>query len=98
MDRALLPNYFLEMFTSIYPTHDHDTRQRDLPMVARGKTSLADNSLRYLLPREIIKTPDLILDKLATHSFLGFSNYIKQYHISFYSPICEIEYCYICNR
>ena len=92
------PSYFDEMFATIYPSHNYETRQRDQPVVAGGNTSLTDSSLWFSLPREIENTPQNILDKLTTHSFAGYSNYIKQYFISKYSPVCTIQNCYICNR
>ena len=93
-----LPNYFNGMFDSIYPNHHYSTRQREQPMVARGKTSAANNSIRFSLPKEISNTHDLILEKLNTHSFDGFSNYVKQFYISQYNPLCTTENCYICSR
>ena len=86
------------MFATIYPSHNYETRQRDQPVVAGGKTSLTDSSLRFSLPREIENTPQQILDKVSTHSFAGYSNYIKQHFINNYSPVCAIQNWYICNR
>ena len=93
-----LPNYFHGMFDMVYPTHHYSTRGRDQPVVARGRTSAANNSIRFTLPEEIRNTNDCITNKLTTHSLNGFSNYAKQHFVSQYNPICEIENCYICNR
>ena len=92
-----LPNYFNGMFDTLYPTHHYSTRTREQPVVARGKSSAANHSVRFSLAKEISNTQDSILDKLNTHSFDGFSNYVKQYYISQYNPLCTIGNCYICN-
>ena len=93
-----LPNYFYGMFDNLYPTHHYSTRQRGQPVVARGRTSAANHSIRYSLPDVILNTNTCIIEKLTTHSLNGFSNYAKQYYISQYNPICDIANCYICNR
>ena len=93
-----LPNYFNGMFDTIYISHNYFTRQGGQPVVARGRTIAANHSIRYTLPEEIKNTHACIIEKLATHSLNGFSNYAKQYYISRYNPICNIENCYICNR
>ena len=93
-----LPNYFIGIFNTSQPSHSYSTRQRDQPVVARGKTSAADKSLRFSLPRELSGTPQIILEKITTHSFSGFSNYAKNHFISQYCQICTIDNCYICNQ
>ena len=93
-----LPNYFYGMFDTIYISHHYYTRQGGQPVVARGRTIAANHSIRYTLPEEIKNTHACIIEKLSTHSLNGFSNYAKQYYISRYNPICNIENCYICNR
>ena len=40
----------------------------------------------------------LISDKIYTHSYKGYTLYIKQYYINSYSADCSIENCYICHR
>ena len=36
--------------------------------------------------------------KLDTHSFSGFSNFMKNYYIQNYNENCLIENCYICQN
>ena len=86
------------MFDNIYPNHHYSTRQREQPVVARGKTKVFINSIRFSLPQEISNTQKLILDKLDTHSLIGFSNYAKNCFINRYKLTCSINNCYICNR
>ena len=98
-NKKSLPNYFNGMFDDTYPPIDYiTTRQGEVPVVARGRSSAANQSLRYSLPKEMSNTHDLILEKLSTHSFNGFTNYAKQYYISQYNPLCTVANCYICNR
>ena len=41
--------------------------------------------------------PTYIKDLIYTHSFKGFSSYIKHHIISSYSEYCDIINCYIFN-
>ena len=59
---------------------------------------MAENSVRYFLPKLINETPKNILDKICTHSLKGFAFYIKQYCLNLYSACCAISNCNICNR
>ena len=95
----LLPGYLLELpFQLNTSTHSYATRQQlniHQPLV---KHEYAKKSLRFDLPRIVNSTPDLILDKIFTHSLDGYSWYIKQYIIGTYKDRCTIENCYICSR
>ena len=93
-----LPSYFSGILDSIYPNHNYETRHREHPVVARFNTLVAKNSIRFALPAEIKVTNELILDKLSTHSFYGFSNYVKKLYIGKYDPLCSIVNCYICKN
>ena len=93
-----LPVYFNDMFKQTFTSHTHDTRNKDLPMVNLPRTSAAEHSLRYSIPKLIIDTPSNIIDKISTHSSKGFCQYIKKFFNSQYADICHIPNCYICNR
>ena len=93
-----LPVYFNGMFDVIYPSHNYATRQRDLPLVARCKTKLAESIIRYSLPSAISQINVNITNKFETHSIKGLSNYAKNFFISQYNPECVISNCYICNN
>lgn len=95
---STLPKYFENIFENVYRTHNYETRLRDMPVVARYKSVASKNSIRFSLPEEVRLTPAIIIDKLYTHSFNGFSNYLINYFISQYNPFCTIVNCYICNR
>ena len=93
-----LPKYFSGMFETIFANHSYHTRHKEQSVIARGKSSIADHSVRFSLPNLLVKTHHLITSKISTHSFTGFSNYIKLFYISQYNSICTIDNCYICNR
>ena len=58
----------------------------------------ARNSLRYNLPKLINTTSNLIIEKIDTHSYFGFSLYTKNSFISSYNTDCNITNCFICTR
>lgn len=78
--------------------HNHLTRiQNDLHCV-RVKHEYAKKRIVYNLPKTVNSTPTNIKSKVYTHSFKGFSNYVKNYLLGQYSNDCYIQNCYICNR
>ena len=86
------------MFDTIQPTrHNYSTRPRDQPILPISKTALAKQSIRFSLPEEIANIPEIIINKISTHSLDGFSKYVKQYLIGKYNPVCEIVNCRTCN-
>ena len=52
----------------------------------------------YLKTKVIPNTPENILEKIDTHSYAGFSNYVKSHFLSQYKP-CELgpANCYACG-
>ena len=54
------------------------------------KTSIGQLCIRHYIPELLKKTPECITEKLDTHSFSGFSNYMKNYYIKNYSENCPI--------
>ena len=55
--------------------------------------------LRHTLPKLINENdfPDIVLDKIDTHSYKGFTNYAKKYIIATYVTECNTPNCYICT-
>ena len=93
-----LPKYFESMFTESNDNHSHDTRHKSLLYQLRTKTSTGRLCKRLYIPELLSKTPECITEKLDTHSFSGFSNYMKNYYIRNYNENCLIENCYICQK
>ena len=75
----LLPSYFncLE-WTPRLEMHDYNVRSRKKLHISKVRTKMAENSIQYTLPRLINETAPLILDKILTHSFQGFTLYVKK--------------------
>ena len=70
----------------------------DLILFSPQHHEFAKRSLRYSLPHTINNAPDLLKDKVTTHSWHGFSNYIKLYYLNTYIEQCAIQNCYICQH
>ena len=73
-----LPKYFESMFTESNDNHSHDTRHKSLLYQLPTKTSTGRLCIRHYIPELLSKTPECITEKLDTHSFSGYSNYIKK--------------------
>ena len=54
--------------------------------------------LKYNLPHIINDTPEIVVEKIYTHSLRGFTTYAKQFLIQKYTDTCEIPNCYSCNQ
>ena len=93
-----LPKYFESMFTESNDNHSHDTRHKSLLYQLPTKTSTGRLCIRHYIPELLSKTPECITEKLDTHSFSGFSNYMKNYYIRNCNENCLIENCYICQN
>ena len=93
-----LPAYF-ESFKITQNTdiHQHNTRSRHL-FQQRVNHSFAQDSLRHNIIKLINNSPDLITNKVNTHSLQGFTAYIKTFYRNTYSPTCNIHDCYTCNN
>ena len=93
-----LPKYFESMFTESNDNHSHDIRHKCLLYQLPTKTSTGRLCIRHYIPELLSKTPECITEKLDTHSFSGFSNYMKNYYIRNYNENCLIENCYVCQK
>ena len=91
-----LPLYFHDILSA--HTHSYLTRGRNDPVHTHTRTSFAKNSVRNYLPRFLDDVPLLMIDKVDTHSFQGFSKYCKNNYINAYDETCNISNCYICSR
>ena len=98
MKKGNIPEYF-KSFTAntLDERHGRNTRHNSLIVTNRTRLKLSDKCLRNNLPVVLNATPQLALDKVSTHSYHGFSNYVKNLIISNYSAECNISNCYICR-
>ena len=93
----MVPSYFLQQF--ITPTaqfHDHNTRNRAL-FIPLTRHSFAKKCLRHEIIRVLNSVPELIKEKVHTHSYQGFTNYVKLAFLRDYETYCTIPNCYVCN-
>ena len=92
-----LPLYFDQMFVQNQPQHNYNTRNQNVTFFPDPNHSTISKSVRYFVPRVIMNSVPLILNKLTTHSYHGFSRYVKHHFIQSYEVTCEIANCYICS-
>ena len=98
LEHQTVPQYFINTFTNRFPTHSYDTRNKDQPLFFRPHTQHAEKSLRFALPRTVKNTNSCIIDKVYTHSFHGFCNYMKNHMCTLYSQECKKANRYICQN
>ena len=93
----LVPEYFANMFLFLPNTHQYETRYRDQTIVPQPNKKASSKIVRFYIPKLLLKTPTLITDKIFTHSYEGFSLYVKNYFLQSYTFICPNRNCYVCN-
>ena len=80
-----LPTYFCELsYTPRSDIHDHDTRYADLIDIESTRTVMAEKCIRIHLGKVINETPNVIMEKIKTHSIYGFVFYIKRCYLDSY--------------
>ena len=93
-----VPEYFKDFKVQTQgERHGRNTRNNSLISTNRTRLKSSDKCLRNNLPVVLNSTPQVALDKVGTHSYHGFSNYIKNIMINNYSSECNIRNCYICG-
>ena len=93
-----LPYYFNDMFIPLRNEHPYHTRNQQAEIYPKPKRSLTKKSIRYYIPCLKLESKDCIITKITTHSFDGFSKYVKKCLIDDYDVACTIQNCYICNQ
>ena len=92
------PAFFSSMFVLNDTVHSYQTRHRGDIHIPLTNTTSAQNCIRQYVPRLITTMPVLVISKVNTHSYIGFSNYVKQHLIGLYRYECLIPNCYICAQ
>ena len=92
-----LPTYFENMFDPVLTMHQYDLRQNE-PRFPQPRKQFTALCIRYQIPAFISTVPSCIKDKVMTHSFKGFCNYVKRYYINLYKETCEKLNCYACRE
>jgi hypothetical protein len=93
-----LPKYF----DCMVPKRSSEVHQRYTRQINNFATPMVNHEfarkcIRYLLVYNINNTSKQIIEKTHTHSYNGYSLYIKNYILDKYNPICAINNCYICQ-
>ena len=93
-----LPVYFQSSFITVRSDiHNYRTRNCAKLSLPKTKHKFAEKCIRYQLPKIINSTSKSITDKINTHSYYGFSNYVKLSFLNDYETECNIENCYVCQ-
>ena len=77
--------------------HTYDTRQKENMCTNPSIHCFADKCVRSQLPIALNNTPLRILQKIYTHSYKGFTNYVKHFIIENYQMECLVQNCYVCK-
>jgi len=78
--------------------HSHNTRNSQRVIQPRLRYQLSNSSILNRLPKIINNTPQIILEKIQTHSLRGYLQYVKNYMLKEYSDTCSITNCYVCQK
>ena len=79
--------------------HQHNTRTCQNVIVLRVNHEFANrNIIQYIAALTYNTTPSYILEKLYSHSFEGFTLYIKRLTIQSYNGMCTVANWYSCRR
>jgi hypothetical protein len=94
----LLPRYYENIFSWGNINHQYNTRNRNTDYLVLPNKASCAKCLRYFVPKLLQDTPEIILEKINTHSIKGFAQYCKTYFLNQYPASCTKENCYICGR
>ena len=94
-----LPFYLNRLNVSYHnEIHNYATRQNTLLTTHTARTSLCQQCICHSTMVCYNSMPQIIKDKLYTHSNKGFNVYNTNYYISHYSLECVQINCYVCNN
>ena len=98
LENRLLPSYYLNnLFIRNFELHSYNVRNNDNLHLPRVRHEFAKSSIQYIIPITFNNAPSLIKEKIYTHSYKGFSQYVKKWYISQYNVQCNIPDCYVCR-
>ena len=89
LENGTLPKYFRSSDILIRQAdiHSHDTRNAEDYRTPQSRLCLVSNSICYNLPEISNKCPDEIKPKIFTHSYYGYSEYIKKFLLNKYKAV-----------
>lgn len=98
LKNQILPNYFLGIqYPQHLDIHNYYTRNSQNLVTFQSKHAFVANSIIFRIPNIVNNCPQLIKEKITTHSITGFSQYVKNHFLSKYGHECQIVNCYVCN-
>jgi len=97
LEKGTLPTYFLSSFTKTSEIHRYGMRRNkfSIPVI---RHDFAKCGIRYKISILFNNMVDIVKEKIYSHSFQGFKNYVKNRMIKDYPVECNIENCYICGN
>jgi hypothetical protein len=99
LENKMLPSYFNSgIFTKNSQDHSYLTRNSNNFQIPIHRHSFVKKSIRYRIPHTFNDSPNLISEKIYTHTFQSFTRYAKNYFLNSYNLICSINNCYICGN
>ena len=99
LENKTLPKYYLDtMFIRQSEIHNYQTRQANDFRTPQSSHKFTCNSIRHRLPAVYNNCSPSIKNKIYTHSYAGFTNYIKYQMIQNYNVTCTINNCYVCQN
>ena len=91
-----LPYHFKQFtFTFRNQQHNYATRKCQNVSIPNVNHEFAKRSIRFIAPSAYNSTHGNIIDKIYTHSFVG---YVKFQLIDSYNIVCTISNCFSCRR
>ena len=90
---------------TVVPPSRFEATIHDIPILTPTMPILFTNTkfnrscIRHKIPDLINENylPEIVMTKIDTHSFKGFSQYAKNYIVNNYETNCNIN-CHICNK
>ena len=94
-----LPVYFnCITLHNINDLHQYTTRAANNLFTPRVTHEFAKRCIRYSVIKTVNNSPDLIKNKIHTHSIHAFCCYIKKHYLHNYESICHVINCYVCQH
>ena len=94
----LLPVYTSNMFTESIRNPHYNLRARGPLELANPSNVSGEKCLRCYLLNFINNSVSEVLDKVNSHSYEGFSFFIKRTKVNSYRINCTVPDCYICSN
>ena len=80
-----------------HEVHTYDTRDNNEMYIYKTKHAFAQKCLRHSLPFLVNNLPEIVKEKLVSHSTQGFAKYVKLF-LQSYKVACTIQNSYVCMQ